>query len=51
MKKQPHVYIIAGSNGSGKTTFALEYLPILYDRILNKVKGSPSRSGKMGKLK
>lgn len=27
MKKQPHVYIIAGSNGSGKTTFALEYIP------------------------
>ena len=27
MKNSPNVYIIAGSNGSGKTTFALEYLP------------------------
>ncbi len=25
MKKQPHVYIIGGPNGSGKTTFANEY--------------------------
>ena len=27
MSKKPHVYIIAGSNGSGKTTFASEFLP------------------------
>ncbi len=25
MKKQPHVYIVGGPNGSGKTTFANEY--------------------------
>jgi predicted ABC-type ATPase len=23
----PHLYLIAGSNGSGKTTFAREFLP------------------------
>ncbi len=27
MSKTPQVYIIAGPNGSGKTTFALEFLP------------------------
>ncbi|OGR86501.1 MAG: hypothetical protein A3A86_03950 [Elusimicrobia bacterium RIFCSPLOWO2_01_FULL_60_11] len=27
MRRHPKVYIIAGSNGSGKTTFAMEYLP------------------------
>ena len=27
MDKQPQVYIIAGPNGSGKTTFATEFLP------------------------
>ena len=27
-KKRPNVYIIAGSNGAGKTTFATSYLPI-----------------------
>ena len=27
MDKKPHVYIIAGPNGSGKTTFAEEFLP------------------------
>lgn len=27
MRKQPNVYIIAGPNGSGKTTFAEEFLP------------------------
>ena len=27
MNKQPKVYIIAGPNGSGKTTFASEFLP------------------------
>ena len=26
-KKQPICYIVAGSNGAGKTTFALQYLP------------------------
>lgn len=26
--KRPTVYIIAGPNGSGKTTFALRYLPL-----------------------
>ncbi len=27
MDKKPQVYIIAGPNGSGKTTFATEFLP------------------------
>ncbi len=27
MSKQPNIYIIAGPNGSGKTTFAEEFLP------------------------
>ncbi|MBI2167073.1 MAG: zeta toxin family protein [Candidatus Omnitrophica bacterium] len=27
MGKQPQIYIIAGANGSGKTTFATEFLP------------------------
>ena len=27
MNKHPKVYIIAGPNGSGKTTFASEFLP------------------------
>ena len=27
MIKHPRVYIVAGSNGAGKTTFAMEYLP------------------------
>ena len=27
MDKKPQVYIIAGPNGSGKTTFAIEFLP------------------------
>jgi pantothenate kinase-related protein Tda10 len=26
-KKKPICYVIAGPNGSGKTTFALKYLP------------------------
>lgn len=26
-KRQPVLYVIAGANGAGKTTFALEYLP------------------------
>lgn len=26
-KKQPVCYIVAGSNGAGKTAFALQYLP------------------------
>ena len=32
MNKNPQVYIIAGPNGSGKTTFALEFLPKYADR-------------------
>ena len=27
MEKQPKIYVIAGPNGSGKTTFATEFLP------------------------
>ena len=30
-KKKPTCYIIAGPNGSGKTTFALDYLPEIAD--------------------
>ncbi len=28
-ERQPHCYIVAGPNGSGKTTFALKYLPTI----------------------
>ena len=28
MKKKPNVYVIAGANGAGKTTFARQFLPL-----------------------
>lgn len=28
MKKKPNVYVIAGANGAGKTTFATQFLPL-----------------------
>jgi predicted ABC-type ATPase len=31
--KRPRVYIIAGANGAGKTTFANEYLPQHYKAL------------------
>ena len=31
MKKRPIVYVIAGPNGTGKTTFATQYLPKIAD--------------------
>ena len=32
MSKRSHVYVIAGPNGSGKTTFASDFLPYYADR-------------------
>jgi predicted ABC-type ATPase len=31
MKKRPNVYVIAGPNGTGKTTFATQFLPKIAD--------------------
>lgn len=33
MEKNPHLYIIAGPNGSGKTTFVRRFLPYYADCI------------------
>lgn len=33
MSKASKCYIIAGSNGAGKTTFAMKYLPKIADNL------------------